>query len=101
MAVPWTEARDAQLRRLRAEGALWAEVGRELGVSVDVARERARRIGVRRPVTAPRQPANDDPMREPLPAGHPRAWRLLTDDTLMQGEPWPGYPTTDIVGAAA
>lgn len=101
MAVSWTEARDARLRRLRAEGASWAEIGPELGVSIDVARERARRIGARRPVAAPDRSLDDDPMRDPLPAGHPRAWGLLTDGTLLRDEAWPGYPTTDIVGAAA
>ena len=43
--LEWTEARDARLRRLRAEGAAWPQIAAELGVSPDVARERGRRIG--------------------------------------------------------
>ena len=92
--LAWTEARDTQLRRLRAEGQGWPGIGAALGVSADVARERGRRIGARRAVVAD-APAEDvdfnDPDRDPLPAGHPHAWALLTVGTLLSGIAWPGY----------
>ena len=88
--LDWTEARDGRLRRLRAEGWNWQEIGAELGVTPDVARERGRRIGARFPGHVP--PARvEDPARSPLPAGHPRAWRLLTEGTVLAGTDWPGW----------
>jgi hypothetical protein len=30
--------------------------------------------------------ADDDPRREPLPAGHPETWRVLTAGTVLEGE---------------
>jgi len=88
--IEWSQARDGVLRRLRAEGRGWPEIGAELGVSPDVARERGRRLGARWPGHAPRAPA-EDAGRPPLPAGHPRAWGLLTAGTLLAGAAWPGW----------
>ena len=86
----WTPPRDAQMRRLRLEGASWAEIGLSLGVTAEMARERGRRIGApRRPATA--APPREDQSRPPLPPGHPRAWRLLTEGTQLAGSPWPGW----------
>ena len=88
----WTPPRDAQMRRLRMEGATWAEIGLSLGVTAEMARERGRRIGApRRPATAAQPPREEDQARPPLPPGHPRAWRLLTEGTLLAGSPWPGW----------
>ncbi len=86
----WTAARDAQVRRLRREGARWAEIGAALGVSPDVARERGRRLGAESP-PAPASPPADDPHRPPLPPGDPRSWGLLTAETSLAGLPWPGW----------
>ena len=94
MAAEWTQVRDARLRRMRAEGAGWPEIGLALAVSPDVARERARRIGAKRllaEAVEPEDPDLNDPARAPLPAGHPRAWGLLTAGTLLMDEAWPGY----------
>jgi hypothetical protein len=88
--LEWTEARDAWLRRLRAQGRGWAEIGAELSVTPDVARERGRRIGARAPGHIPRAPV-EDPSRPPLPAGHPRAWGLLTAGTVLAGTCWPDW----------
>ncbi len=85
----WAPPRDAYLRRLRLAGASWAEIGAALGVSPAVARERGRRIGAGRPPSAA-APPRDDPARPPLPPGHPRTWRLLTEGTLLAGSEWPG-----------
>jgi hypothetical protein len=83
----WSAARDGVLRRLRAEGRCWQEIGTILGVSPEIARERGRRIGAPAPGLRPRiRP--DDPHRPPLPAGHPRSWGLLTSGTLLDGAGW-------------
>jgi len=87
--LQWTAGRDGWLCRLRAEGRGWPEIAAELGVSPDVARERGRRLGARPPPPNARPPA-EDPRRAPLPAGHPRAWALLTEGTLLDGAGWPG-----------
>lgn len=86
----WTPARDARLRRMRAEGAGWPEIGLALAVSPDVARERGRRIGAHRPLAAAAPPP-EDPARLPLPPGDPRSWGLLTEGTLLAGFGWPGW----------
>lgn len=108
-AAEWSEARDARLRRLRAEGCGWHAIGQDLGVSPDMARERARRIGARRaarglPDSQPdpqpdpwQHPDLHDPRRPPLPAGHPLAWALLTRGTLLGNDPWPPIrPATEL-----
>ena len=88
--LEWSEGRDAWLRRLRLEGRGWAEIGAELGVTPDMARERGRRIGTCAPAPQARAMA-EDPHRPPLPAGHPRAWGLLTAGTVLDGTGWPGW----------
>ena len=88
--LEWTEARDGCLRRLRAEGRGWPDIAAELGVTPEMARERGRRIGVRFPAAPPRASV-EDPARRPLPAGHPRAWGLLTEGTVLAGTAWPGW----------
>ncbi len=88
--IIWTPARDAQLRRLRAEGEIWEAVAGELGVSRSIAIERGRRIGAPRPPPEPR-PIPEDPARDPLPAGHPRSWGVLTAGTVLEGSAYP-YP---------
>ena len=88
--IDWTAARDARLRRLRSEGCHWPEIGADLGVTPEVARERGRRSGAPFPGHNP-PPPREDPARPPLPAGHPRAWGLLTAGTLLAGHGWPGW----------
>jgi hypothetical protein len=86
--LAWTAAQDLQLKRLRAEGASWEAISAALDVSRWAAIERARRIGARRP---PPEfvPPPEDPARDPLPAGHPRSWGMLTAGTLLEGCPYP------------
>jgi hypothetical protein len=88
--LEWTAARDGQLRRLRAEGRIWADIATELGVTPDCARERGRRIGAPAPQRTPRAP-REDLSRPPLPAGHPRAWGLLVAGTVLADTAWPGW----------
>ena len=84
----WTIAQDTQIRRLRAEGASWDVIAAVLGLSRWSVIERGRRIGARLP---PREfvPPPEDPSREPLPAGHPRSWNVLTAGTVLENSPYP------------
>jgi len=84
----WTDAQDTQIRRLRSEGASWDGIAAVLGLSRWTVIERGRRIGARSP---PREfvPPPEDPNRDPLPAGHPRSWDVLTDGTVLEGVPYP------------
>ena len=88
--LEWSDARDAWLRRFRAEGRSWAEIAAELGVTPDVARERGRRIGAPAPAAAVPAPV-EDPYRLPLRAGHPHSWGLLNEGTWLAGTSWPGW----------
>lgn len=89
--IIWSDARDAMLRRMRAEGCRWADIADAFGISRSAAIERGRRIGAPRP---PREHVRPDPVttdlaRPPLPAGHPRSWGLITAGTLLDGAAWP------------
>lgn len=84
----WTETADNTIRRMRAEGATWAAIGTVLGLSRNTIIERGRRIhALGGPVHIPRppRPPEDDPNRDPLPAGHPIPWGILTAGTVLEG----------------
>ena len=83
-SLVWTAAQDAAITRMRAEGATWATIGEHLGLSRNTVIERGRRIHAAQ--GSIRQPAQREPERprEPLPAGHPETWRLISK------EPYPG-----------
>ncbi len=84
----WTQAADDTIITMRATGATWAAIGAQLGLSRNSIIERGHRInahgGPVRIARAPRAPW-EEPNREPLPAGHPIAWSVLTDGTLLDG----------------
>jgi hypothetical protein len=86
--IAWTDAQDMQIRRRRAEGASWEAIADDLALTLWAVTERGRRIGAGRPpgdfVAEP-----DDPLREPLPAGHPRSWDAINAGTVLEGEPYP------------
>ena len=84
----WTAAQDTQIRRLRAEGASWDVIAAVLGLSRWSVIERGRRIGARLPPREFVLPA-EDPSRDPLPAGHPRSWNVLTAGTVLENTPYP------------
>lgn len=84
----WTEAADQTIHRMRAEGATWAAIGAILGLSRNTIIERGRRIhatGGPSVIPRPARPHEDDPNRQPLAAGHPISWNLLTNGTLLEG----------------
>ena len=84
----WTDAQDARLRRLRAEGATWDEIAAVLRMTRWATIDRGRRIGAR--IVPPDfVPPPDDPLREPLPPGHPRSWGAITTGTVLEGTPYP------------
>jgi hypothetical protein len=84
----WTDAQDTLIRRLRAEGATWDTIAATLGISRWTVIERGRRIGARPP---PHEfvPPPEDPARDPLPAGHPRSWGVITAGTVLEDTPYP------------
>ena len=83
----WSAPRDFRLRLMRLEGAAWEEIAEVLAVAPDVAIARANRIGARRPPVS--LATFEDPAREPLPAGHPQAWGVLTEGTWLAGTRYP------------
>jgi hypothetical protein len=86
--LPWTAAQDAQLRRLRMEGADWDDIAHTLGRDRADVNARACAIGAGRP-PPDFSPSSDDPAREPLSAGHPRSWGALVKGTLLDGCAYP------------
>jgi hypothetical protein len=87
----WTVPSDYRLRRLRLEGESWEAIAEALAISPEAARVRAERIRARPP--SPSLTLRDDPAREPLPAGHPRAWGVLTQGTWLDGTHYPTLPS--------
>ena len=83
----WTEAQDIQIKRMRAEGHLWDEIGAVLGMTRWTVLERGRRIGAR-PPPADFVPPSIDLTRDPLPAGDPLTWGAITKGTVMDGLPY-------------
>lgn len=89
--LTWTETADDTIRRMRAGGATWAAIGAMLGLSRNTIIERGRRIqAAGGPIRVPRptRPAEEDPNRAPLPAGHPISWGILTRGTILEGVPF-------------
>lgn len=86
--LAWTDAQDMQIRRLRLEGASWDTIAAVLGLTRSTTIERGRRI---RALPPPREfvPPPEDPMRDPLPAGHPRTWGVITAGTVLENTPYP------------
>ena len=86
--IAWTDAQDMRIRRRRAEGATWEAIAADLALTLWAVTERGRRIGAGRPqadfVMAP-----DDPLRDPLPAGHPTSWDAINAGTVLEGEQYP------------
>jgi len=90
----WLPADDDIIRAMRHDNRSWDAIAAMFGLNRSVVRERGRAIGAARP---PR-PTIDlealalaNPGRDSLPAGHPRAWTVLTENTLLAAAPYP-YP---------
>ena len=89
----WTDGQDAQIRRLRTEGASWDVIALALGLARWTVIERARVIGVERaPVNA--VTVLDEADRLPLPAGHADSWDAINRGTSLENTP---FQTPDTV----
>ena len=84
----WTAPRDAQLKRMRAQGTAWDGIAAALGVSRNAVIERGRRIGARLPPPE-HIPDPEDPDRPPLPPGHPVSWGAIVAGTCLADTPYP------------
>jgi hypothetical protein len=85
----WTEAADQRLRSLRFAGLTWDQVALEFELGRNTVLERGRRIGARGPGRRAEQVAVMAADRPALPPGHPIMWNLLTDGTVLAGQPYP------------
>jgi hypothetical protein len=83
----WTEGQDAQIRRLRTEGAPWDLIALALGLARCTVIDRARVIGAERP-PANAVPTLDESGREALPAGHPETWAAINRGTSLEDVPF-------------
>lgn len=86
----WTAAADLMICQMRGDGATWAEIGRQLGLSRNTVIERGRRLRAEAPPRrVPPEAVEEDDLhnknREPLPAGHKLTWGLLTDAPYPNG----------------
>jgi hypothetical protein len=80
----WSGGQDAQIRRLRTEGASCDVIALLLSVNCAAVAERARTLGVdHHPETD-----LDDPERPPLPAGHRLTWNAINRGTALQDQPF-------------
>jgi hypothetical protein len=86
--ITWTDAQDSQIRRRRSEGASWEAIAADLALTQWAVTERGRRLGVSRS-PADSVPDKEDPMRDPLPAGHPKSWDAINTGTGLEGVPYP------------
>jgi hypothetical protein len=86
--IAWTDAQDAQIRRLRGEGATWETIATALSMKLWVVAERGRQVTAHQ-AQGEFVPAPEDPEREPLPAGHPKSWDTINAGTVLEGVPYP------------
>jgi hypothetical protein len=89
--VVWSAALDDRLRLLRAGGLTWDQVALEMEMGRNTVLERGRRIGARGPRRVGPRLTLEPQDRPARPPGHPYCWGLLTDGTVLAGEPYP-YP---------
>ncbi len=77
----WSKEADDTIRRMRAEGATWAEIAATIGLHRNTVIEPGRRLRAVAPAYVPAPPVtraiSDDPNRLPLPAFHPVTWALI------------------------
>jgi hypothetical protein len=98
--ITWTEVADSRLTRMRGEGASLRAMAAAFGLSRSAIAERASRLGLVLPTRAPDvakpTPPNPELQRDPLPAGHPISWGLITAGTCLEGTPYvvPTQPRT-------
>ena len=87
----WTQQSDRQLLQMRKQGASLRTMAKAFGLSRSVVTARALQLGVEIPTRPPAQPKAASVPREtrdPLPAGDPLTWGLITQGTCLQGNPY-------------
>ncbi len=93
--LTWTQQADQRLAKMREQGASLRCMARAFGLSRSVITARARTIGLEipnRPMPAPKPAAELPENRDPLPAGHPISWGLITKGTSLEGSPYTPPP---------
>jgi hypothetical protein len=86
--VTWTNLADDRLACLRGDGASIRTLATTFGLSRSTIAMRAVRLGLVLPTKLAAPAKTDpapDPTRDPLPAGHPISWGLLTAGTSLEG----------------
>lgn len=83
----WSEGQDAQIRRLRTEGASWDLIALALGLARWTIIERARAIGAERP-PVDAAAMSDETERGPFAAGHPESWGAINRGTSLENVPF-------------
>jgi hypothetical protein len=86
----WTPDEDTAIAAQRAARLAWDRIAAHARASRSAVIDRARALGVPPLMPLPSAPA-DESNRDPLPAGHPTAWAVLTEGTLLDATPYP-YP---------
>ena len=88
----WTPTEDQRIAVSRLLGRNWDSLAADLAASRSAVIERAHELGVPRmprPAPPPSDEGHaDEAAREPLPTGHPIAWAVLTERTLLAGAPF-------------
>jgi hypothetical protein len=89
--LTWTAQADQRLAKMREQGASLRCMARAFGLSRSVVTARARAIGLEiptKPELLPRPAYELSDNRDPLPAGHPISWGLITQGTSLEGNPY-------------
>ena len=84
----WNARSDASLARLRKRGFTWETIGFAFGLSRSAVIRRGMLIGLRQPPASRPDPELTNPGRDPLRAGHPLSWGILTAGTLLENAPY-------------
>ncbi len=105
--VTWTSGADTRLTGLYAEGLSLRGIAKAMCLSRNAVVERATRLGVHNCVPMAERKVSsvqvtehlgaENPERDPLPAGHPISWGLLTAGTSLEGTLYqiPKLPKSD------
>jgi hypothetical protein len=99
IARVFTAAQDDTIREMLAAGKGAHLIGLVLGISKSTITDHANKACLR-PLVDPEKAAPAPPAapqsREPLPAGHPVTWGLLTAGGLLEGVRYPHPVRTDL-----
>ena len=89
---PWTREHDTHIATSRAARRPWDGIAADLLASRSAVIDRARALHVPPLPPLPRAPPEEPANREPLAPGHPTAWAVLTEASLLAATPYPFPP---------